>query len=95
MNLKKCIPKVGKMKLHELKIKSEYACPKLVGLKPFEIRLNDRDYHVGDIVHYICPDNDSINAILKEKFYQIIFMTSYMQQENYIVYAERELKEVK
>lgn len=38
------------MKLHELKIKAEYANAKLKGIKPFEIRKNDRDFKVGDII---------------------------------------------
>lgn len=83
------------MKLHELKIKSEYAWAKLSDKKLFEIRLNDREYKVGDIVHYTCIDSSCANDLLEEKYYKIIYITDYMQQENYVVYAEREMKEVK
>ena len=83
------------MKLHELKIKCEYAQAKLAGRKLFEIRLNDREYQVGDVVHYTCIDNNCVDDLLKEKFYKIIYISDYMQQENYVVYAEKEIKEVK
>lgn len=36
--------------LHRLKIKSEYFLKVLSGEKTFEIRLNDRNYHVGDLL---------------------------------------------
>ena len=40
------------MKLHELKLLEEYAKAKKDGIKPFEIRKNDRDFKVGDLVKY-------------------------------------------
>ena len=36
---------------HELKILTEYLLPILKGIKRFEVRKNDRDYKVGDILH--------------------------------------------
>ena len=94
MNLKKYIPKDGKMKLHELKIESSYAWEKIKGRKLFEIRLNDRDYKVGDIVHYTCT-NCIANDLIADKYYKIIYITDYMQKDNYIVFAEKEMKEIK
>ena len=38
------------MKVHELKILSEYYDAVQCGDKRFEIRKNDRDYHTGDIL---------------------------------------------
>lgn len=49
------------MKLHYLKIKAEYANAKLRGDKPFEIRLNDRDFRVGDVVKYTCIDSSIVD----------------------------------
>ena len=36
--------------LHQLKIKSEYFLDVASGKKTFEIRKNDRDFHVGDFL---------------------------------------------
>lgn len=82
------------MKLHEIKIESSYVWEKINGRKPFEIRLNDRDYKVGDIVHYTCS-NWIVNDLIEDKYYKIIYITDYMQKENYIVWTEKEMKEVK
>ena len=41
------------MKLHELKILAEYYTEVLTGKKTFELRKNDRDYQVGDLIHFI------------------------------------------
>lgn len=40
------------MKLHELKIKEEYFNAVIRGEKTFELRKNDRDYEVGDLIHF-------------------------------------------
>lgn len=40
------------MKLHELKIKEEYLLEVALGNKTFELRKNDRDYQVGDLIHF-------------------------------------------
>lgn len=39
-----------KMKLHNLKIDNEIIDMKIRGVKNFEIRLNDRDFKIGDIL---------------------------------------------
>lgn len=41
------------MKLHELKIKHEYLIEVDRGNKTFELRKNDRDYQVGDLIRFI------------------------------------------
>ena len=84
------------MKLHELKIKAEYANAKLNGIKPFEIRLNDRDYQVGDIIKYTCIDSSYVNDKIKDKLYHIVYITDYMQQKDYVVFCDEEVeKEIK
>lgn len=45
------------MKLHEIKLSEPYAKAKKNGIKPFEIRKNDRDYKVGDLVKYNIVEN--------------------------------------
>ena len=80
------------MKLHELKIKSAYAYAKLAGNKMFEIRLNDRDYKVGDIVKYTCTESNIANDKLQNKLYYITFITNYEQKDGYVVFGEKEIK---
>lgn len=41
------------MKLHELKIKHEYLVEIVLGNKTFELRKNDRDYQVNDLIRFI------------------------------------------
>ena len=57
------------MKLHELKLLEEYATAKKDGIKPFEIRKNDRSFQVGDLVKYNIIEKDffSINPIYNYK----------------------------
>ena len=41
------------MKLHELKILHKYLIEVDLGNKTFELRKNDRDYQVGDLIRFI------------------------------------------
>jgi len=38
-------------KVHELKIEKKYFDARLQGIKQYEIRLNDRGFKVGDVLH--------------------------------------------
>lgn len=40
------------MKVHELKIKEEYYKEVALGRKTFELRKDDRDYEVGDLIKF-------------------------------------------
>lgn len=79
------------MKLHNLKIKAGYASAKLRGDKPFEIRLNDRDFKVGDIVNYTCIDSSIFNEKISKKLYYITYITNFEQKEGYVVFGEKEV----
>lgn len=79
------------MKLHNLKIKAEYAKAKLLGDKPFEIRLNDRDFNVGDEVKYTCIDSSIINEAISKKLYYITYITNFEQKDGYVVFGDREV----
>ena len=49
------------MKLHELKILHKYLVDVDLGRKTFELRKNDRDYQVGDLIRFIdIREDDSI-----------------------------------
>ena len=52
-------------KIHELKTYPQYFQQTWNGNKPFEVRLNDRHYEVGDIV--ILKEWDNIKYSGKEK----------------------------
>ena len=81
------------MKLHNLKIKAEYANAKLAGDKMFEIRLNDRDYKIGDIVKYTCIDSPIVDEKISKKMYYITFITNYEQKDGYVVFGEKEVEQ--
>jgi hypothetical protein len=46
------------MKLHELKIKKEYFQEVYFGKKTFELRKDDRDYEVGDLIKFKVVNKD-------------------------------------
>ena len=46
------------MKLHELKILHKYLIDISIGIKTFELRKNDRNYQVGDLIHFIDVKED-------------------------------------
>ena len=56
----------------------------------FEIRNNDRNYEVGDIVLYNVIDDDELNRQFVSKFYKITYITNYAQQDGYVVFGEKE-----
>lgn len=56
------------MKLHELKIEHEYLIDVSLGRKTFELRKNDRDYQVGDLIRFIDIGCGRRDWILAHKF---------------------------
>lgn len=66
------------MKLHELKIKDEYFKEVLRENKTFELRKNDRDYQVGDLIHFV--DIDGNNHIIGNPAYnkKLVFQITYI-----------------
>ena len=56
------------MKLHELKIQHKYLIDVTIGKKTFELRKNDRDYQVGDLIRFIdiLEDNEATKTAIKE-----------------------------
>lgn len=79
------------MKLHNLKILAGYAAAKLRGDKLFEIRLNDRDFRVGDVVNYTCIDSTIYNEKISKKLYYITYITDFEQKDGYVVFGEKEV----
>ena len=59
------------MQLHELKIQHKYLEDIRAGLKTFELRKNDRNYQVGDLIKFIDidnPDPEKANKKLSDDF---------------------------
>lgn len=81
------------MKLHNLKIKAEYAKAKLKGLKPFEIRKDDRNFKAGDLVKYTVVDSFLYNQKIKNKIYYITYITDYEQKNGYVVFGDKEVEQ--
>lgn len=76
---------------HGLKIAPEYFKAVKNGSKKFEIRKNDRDYNVGDILVLLEYDK-YYEAFTGEKItVEIIYMTDFAQQDNYVVLGIEEI----
>lgn len=67
------------MKLHVLKIKSTYFDKVNSGIKTFEIRKNDRDYQVGDYVHFVEINGEEFENNEKNLF-EIIYVLKDIQE---------------
>lgn len=78
---------------HELKIYQEYFEAVKDGRKKFEIRKNDRDYKVGDILVLLEYDK-YYEAFTGEKItVEITYLTGYAQQNGYVVLGIEEIWE--
>lgn len=70
------------MKLHKLKIKYEYLIEVESGNKTFELRKNDRDYKIGDLINFVCVDNETEEEIILNttSIYKITYILKDVQQ---------------
>lgn len=83
---------IESMSAHILKISKEYADAKLAGIKPFEIRKNDRGFAVGDTVEYAVVDEDGAVILghrLNGAVFIIDYITDYAQKDGYVVFTDR------
>lgn len=82
--------------IHRIKIKEEYWQHKREGKKNFEVRLNDRDYQVGDLLEYDITSKDH-NVFLSTKICpkdEIIYVHHGIGMINdYVVLGVREVKQ--
>ena len=89
------------MKLHELKIKHEYLIDVSLGTKTFELRKNDRDYQVGDLIRFIditkdYTENDIEPNIDENTLYRITYVLKdvekYGLDKDYCILAIKKLE---
>lgn len=62
------------MKLHELKIKEDYFNAILKGDKTFELRKNDKNYQVSDLIHFIKTDGLEYSSGYSKYVYKITYI---------------------
>ena len=89
------------MKLHELKIRHEYLIDVSLGTKTFELRKNDRDYQVGDLIRFIditkdYTENDVEPNIDENTLYRITYVLknvpNYGLDKDYCILAIKKLE---
>jgi hypothetical protein len=72
---------------HFLKIQPQYFKEVCTGKKSFEIRKNDRNFQVGDLLYlqeFDLEEQEYTGRVVERK---ITYITDYAQQENYVVMA--------
>lgn len=81
------------MKIHELKILPKFFGDVESGEKTFEIRKNDRDYQVGDLIRLKEFDAFKQQYTGNETgYYKIIYITSFQQKDGYVVMGIKEVQ---
>lgn len=76
--------------LHELKIAPEYFQAVESGVKPFEIRFNDRNYKVGDTL--VLREWNGSKYTGKVLHREITYLTDYEQKEGYVVMGIKDIE---
>ena len=74
---------------HELKCLPEFFNPAFCGEKPFEIRLNDRDFKVGDTILLREYDNKKDRFTGDWVYQKITYITDFKQKRGYVVLATK------
>lgn len=77
---------------HKLKILPEYYIAVSDGSKTFEIRKNDRDFKLGDIV--MLQEYDESGFRGRNILVEIVYLTDYEQKDNYVVLGIRKIFQV-
>lgn len=77
--------------LHELKLDEKYCESVYWGVKMFEVRLNDRNFKVGDFVRFTAVNSDGIpiKHKINDCYYQITYVLSDFcgLAENYVAFS--------
>lgn len=94
---KSCLRGENKMKTHEIKLSIEFCDDVLSGAKSFEIRNNDRNYQIGDIIKFIPVSSNGlrIHHNVENKEYVITYILSgWGLKEGYVALGITEVKNV-
>ena len=75
------------MKKHFLKIEPRFYIPVEKGIKTFEVRLNDRDYQVGDVLILREFTNGEYTGRVQHKRITYILQDLKYVQQGYVVLA--------
>ncbi|MGC6769525.1 DUF3850 domain-containing protein [Enterococcus sp. LJL51] len=78
-----------KSKCHDLKILPEFFKEALLGVKPFEIRKNDRNFEKGDFVKL--HEFDGTNFTGRFIFGQIMYVTPFSQKNDNVVFSYEQI----
>ena len=64
------------MKTHELKLQQQFTKAVWIGDKPFEIRKNDRDFQVGDMIRFQVVDENGepVESLVNDALYEITYV---------------------
>lgn len=78
-----------KINTHTLKLQKEFCDHVNEGLKPFEIRLNDRGYQKGDLVQFKAQDGflSMHHSINNETFVITYVLSGYGLKDGYVVFG--------
>jgi ASC-1-like (ASCH) protein len=72
---------------HLLKTWPEYFQAVKDGLKTFEIRVNDREFKVGDVVKLVEYDNETDTLTGDSLYVKITYITDFGQPEHQVVFG--------
>lgn len=84
------------MVIHVLKLQLQFCDLVVSGVKSFEIRKMDRDFHTGDLIKFnpIDQNGNDVNHSISKKIYQITFILEGWGIENgYAALAIKEWKQ--
>lgn len=76
---------MAEFRKHRVKTWPEFFDATVKGMKDFEVRLNDRDYKVGDVLELAEWDPDHATFTGLTCFRRITYMTTFQQKVGYVV----------
>lgn len=84
-------------RVHRLKTWDFYFDSVVRGLKTFEIRRNDRDFRVGDVLELMetVPDGLSPKQTGRSHRVQVCYMTDFGQRDNFVVLGIKPIQDAK